>query len=160
LGCSPPSRPRDLPIHPSPAVAHSRRTGSRGLRWPDGDANHPGPWAFTSPQSRDAQGNWSSQISDVRFETDIPAIDFACNVITGAGCAVPPNGAAFYPWFHLITANGGCAWALSKDIPGQLDDFGGLEAAWTARADRLRRRAPRVLQQRRAGDGQPLPMTG
>jgi hypothetical protein len=98
--------------------------------WPDGDANHPGPWAFTSPQSRDAQGNWSSQISDVRFETDIPAIDFACNIITGAGCSVPPNGAAFYPWFHLITANGGCAWALSNDIPGQLNGFGGVPAAW------------------------------
>ena len=51
-------------------------------------------------------------------------------MITGAGCTVPPNGAAFYPWFHLITANGGCAWTLSNDIPGQLDSFGGVQAAW------------------------------
>jgi len=98
--------------------------------WPDGDSNHPGPWTFSSPQSRDSQGNWSSVITHTRFEADIPAVDAACNVITGAGCTVPPNGAAFYPWFHLITANGGCAWALSNDIPGQLNDFGGLQAAW------------------------------
>ena len=65
-----------------------------------------------------------------RFEADIPAVDQACNVITGAGCTVPPNGAAFYPWFHLISANGGCAWALSNDIPGQLNGFGGVQAAW------------------------------
>ena len=98
--------------------------------WPDGDANHPGPWTFTSPQSRDSQGNWSNAITHTRFEADIPAVDAACNVITGAGCTVPPNGAAFYPWFHLVTANGGCAWALSNDIPGQLNNFGGLQAAW------------------------------
>jgi hypothetical protein len=98
--------------------------------WPDGSPNHPGPWAFTSPQSRDAQGTWSSQIDQVRFETDIPAVDAACNVITGAGCVNPPTGAAFYPWFHLITANGGCAWTLSNDIPGQLSNFGGEQAAW------------------------------
>jgi hypothetical protein len=60
-------------------------------------------------QSRDAQGNWTSQIDRVRFETDVLAIDAACDVCTGAGGAVPPNGAAFYPWFHLISANGGCA---------------------------------------------------
>jgi hypothetical protein len=98
--------------------------------WPDGSANHPGPWAFTSPQSRNAAGHWSDQISQVRFETDIPAVDAACNVITGDGCANPPNGANFYPWFHTITAHGACAWTLSNDLPGQISNFGGEQAAW------------------------------
>jgi hypothetical protein len=98
--------------------------------WPDGTANHPGPWTFTSPQSRNAGGQWSDQISQVRFETDIPAVDAACNVITGDGCTNPPNGASFYPWFHLVTAHGACAWTLSNDIPGQISNFGGEAAAW------------------------------
>jgi hypothetical protein len=98
--------------------------------WPDGSANHPGPWAFTLPQSRNAAGHWSDQISQVRFETDIPAVDAACNVITGDGCANPPNGANFYPWFHTITAHGACAWTLSNDLPGQISNFGGEQAAW------------------------------
>ena len=61
------------------AAASARTATSTGSATsptgPTGTANHPGPWAFTSPQSRDAQGAWSSQISQVRFETDIPAVD-------------------------------------------------------------------------------------
>jgi hypothetical protein len=98
--------------------------------WPDGNPNHPGPLTFTSPQRRLANGTWGSSSTSVRFENDIPAVDGACDIFSGAGCSNPPNGAAFYPWFHLVTAHDKCAWTLSNDIPGQLSNFGGEQAAW------------------------------
>jgi hypothetical protein len=75
-----------------------------------------------------------------RFETDLPRIEEAnnggglnCDHHTGAGCTNPPPG-AFYPWFHLLAVNNlagqRCAWALTNDIPGQLSNFGGEQAAW------------------------------
>jgi hypothetical protein len=98
--------------------------------WPDGTANHPGPWTFSSPQTLVA-GTWTPGAYDsIQFESDMAAISATCNVFTGAGCTNPPTGANFYPWFHLVPSNGTCAWTLSNDIPGQLSNFGGEQAAW------------------------------
>jgi hypothetical protein len=98
--------------------------------WPDGDPNHPGPLTFTSPQRRLSNGTWTGSPDSIRFETDIPIFDAPCDVFTGTDCHNPPTGAAFYPWFHLVTANSACAWTLSNDLPGQLSNFGGEQAAW------------------------------
>ena len=57
----------------------------------------------------------------------------ACDHHTGQNCTNPPVGASFYPWYHLASVpgfRGRCAWALSNDMPGQLDNFGGEQAAW------------------------------
>ena len=77
----------------------------------------------------------------VRFETDLPRIEEAnngggldCDHHTGANCTVPPEGANFYPWYHLasVPSVGGanCAWALSNNLPNQISNFGGMRQGW------------------------------
>ncbi len=110
--------------------------------WPDGSANFPTPNFISSPRSVNSSGAATETYPLTRFETDLPRIEeannrgpFACDHHTGAGCANPPSG-AFYPWYHLLRAPGHtlagerCAWALTNDIPGQLSNFGGEQAAW------------------------------
>lgn len=108
--------------------------------WPNGSPNFPTPNFFTSPLSLDRGGRFANRYPVARFETDLPRIEEAdnegglnCDHHTGAGCTNPPPG-AFYPWFHLFRAPAGlgsrCAWALTNDIPGQLSNFGGEQAAW------------------------------
>jgi hypothetical protein len=111
--------------------------------WPNGSSNTPTPNYVSSPR---ADGFGIYPIS--RFETDLPRIEEAnnggtlsCDHHTGAGCTDPPPG-AFYPWYHLLrppasTAfwHGGessrrCAWGLTNDMPNQISNFGGEQAAW------------------------------
>ena len=71
----------------------------------------------------------------VRFETDLPRIEEpnsggVCDHHTGVGCTNPPPGAAFYPWYHLVAFEGGCAWTMSNDLPNQISNFGGEVSAW------------------------------
>jgi hypothetical protein len=57
----------------------------------------------------------------------------SCDHHTGQNCTNPPVGASFYPWFHLASVPGfrdRCAWALSNDLPNQITNFGGEQAAW------------------------------
>jgi hypothetical protein len=99
--------------------------------WPDGARRHPGPLAFSSPESRGKDGSWDSVMNKIRFETDLPALQplETCD-LQGNGCQNPPPGANFYPWFHTIPMTRSCAWTLSDDLPGQLSNFGGEQAAW------------------------------
>jgi hypothetical protein len=81
-----------------------------------------------------AGGRFAGTYSTVRFETDLPRIEEpnsggVCDHQTGKGCTNPPPGAEFYPWYHLVRA-GGCAWAMSNDLPNQISNFGGEKAAW------------------------------
>jgi hypothetical protein len=108
--------------------------------WPNGSPRFPTPNYFSSPRSPiDRATNRTSTYPLVRFETDLPRIEeannggpLACDHHTGAGCTNPPAGAAFYPWFHLLQPPGGasCAWGLTNDMPNQLNNFGGEQAAW------------------------------
>jgi hypothetical protein len=101
--------------------------------WPDGTSNHPTPNYLNSPRSG------GSAYPIVRFETDLPRIEeanneggLACDHHTGTGCSNPPPG-AFYPWYHLLKApSGGCAWALTNDMPTDqtISNFGGEVAGW------------------------------
>jgi hypothetical protein len=102
--------------------------------WPNGSADFPTPNYFSSPHTPGGSGTYPV----VRFETDLPRIEEAnnggglsCNHHTGAGCVNPPPG-AFYPWFHLLRPPTGpsCAWALTNDMPNQISNFGGEQAAW------------------------------
>jgi hypothetical protein len=76
-------------------------------------------------------GSRVSAMRSIRFETDLPALQpiETCD-LQGNGCQNPPPGANFYPWFHTVTVNRACAWTLSNDLPGQLSNFGGEQAAW------------------------------
>ncbi|MCW2762911.1 MAG: hypothetical protein JWR85_3112 [Marmoricola sp.] len=98
--------------------------------WPDGNPKHPGPMPFTSPESRDKHGNWTSVMDKYRFETNLPSIQpLETCALDGTGCQNPPPGANFYPWFHTIRVDGKCAWTLSDDLPRQISNFGGSSKA-------------------------------
>ncbi|MDQ6613363.1 MAG: hypothetical protein M3083_00985 [Actinomycetota bacterium] len=105
--------------------------------WPNGSPQFPTPNYFTSPRSPTVTGR-TAPYPFVRFETDLPRIEeanngggLACDHHTGAGCTNPPPG-AFYPWYHLLVppSGGSCSWGLSNDMPNQISNFGGEQAAW------------------------------
>jgi len=108
--------------------------------WPNGQANFATAAYFSSPRSLGAGGSFDQTFGRYAFETDLPRIEESnsapqlhCDHHTGDGCTNPPQGAAFYPWFHLASVpslRGGCAWALSNDLPNQITNFGGEQAAW------------------------------
>jgi hypothetical protein len=109
--------------------------------WPNGSPNFPTPNYISSPHTPAFTGPFGAAYPTTRFETDLPRIEEAnngggldCDHHTGAGCTNPPQGAQFYPWYHLLKSPGGlgghCAWALSNDIPGQLSNFGGEVSGW------------------------------
>jgi hypothetical protein len=100
--------------------------------WPDGSSNFPTPLFLSSPRTGDG---FTSSYDTVRFETDLPRIEEpdsggVCDHHTGVGCTNPPPGAEFYPWYHLLNHDGECAWGMSNDMPGQISNFGGEQAAW------------------------------
>ena len=99
--------------------------------WPDGSRKHPGPLLFSSPKVQNQNGEWVEAMRSVRFETNMPSLQplETCD-LQGNGCTNPPPGANFYPWFHTVPSGRGCAWTLSNDLPGQLSNFGGPQAAW------------------------------
>lgn len=94
--------------------------------WPDGSATHPTPFNYVGPF--DAANKPYPQI---QVETDGPASEILCNVNTGAGCTVPPTGAAFYPYWTLAKfsssqprigipdRSGQCVWSFGNTIAGQ-----------------------------------------
>lgn len=62
---------------------------------------------------------------NLQFKTDVALSDYECDTNTGAGCVVPPNGAAFYPFFSQLGGrNQPCALAFGNDLPATVNDFG------------------------------------
>ncbi len=86
--------------------------------WPDGSSTHPTTFRYVGPF--DASGH---SYPSIQFETDAAGSEALCNVTTGAGCAVPPAGAAFYPFWTLGSL---CQWNFGNTIEHQtIKDFGG-----------------------------------
>ena len=93
---------------------------------------HPTPVLFTSPVT-----GLGRNYSTIAFETDLPDIENKspgqCAVLrpdTGAGCVVPPDGAAFYPFFTTTIRDGTCTWQEGGNfIPGTINHFGGSAKA-------------------------------
>jgi hypothetical protein len=65
----------------------------------------------------------------MQFETNAPASEALCDVVTGDGCTAPPAGAAFYPFWSLtnqLSGSGACVWNFGNDIANvTTNDFGG-----------------------------------
>lgn len=114
------------------------------LTWPGTFKNpktdnkfHPDPILFTSPQFRQSDGHGDDNRSEdrglnnysrVAFETDLPALEAGCNVLTGAGCVNPPPGAQFYPIYSTQRGDEDqrCQWQIGGAfIPGTTNTFGG-----------------------------------
>ena len=100
--------------------------------WPDGTKNTP-----TSLQISSASGNgfgplsaprgsstYTSGYPSFQFETDVLASESTCTP-SGAGCTVPPSGAAFYPFFAQSGQGASCNFTFGNDIRGAtVNDFG------------------------------------
>lgn len=107
--------------------------------WPDGTRHNPNSAKVGAPLSisRDGhdreEGNeeakYDSPYRQVQFETDVAASEGRCNFATGAGCVVPPQGAAFYPFFSISrdehSGEGGCQLEFGNLTGRDFDDFGG-----------------------------------
>jgi hypothetical protein len=96
--------------------------GSSYIRdWPNGSLSHPTSFAYIGPFSH------GKSYPKIQFETDVAGSENNCNVTTGAGCAAPPEGAKFYPFWTL--GHGGrhsCVWNFGDVIRGRtVSDFGG-----------------------------------
>jgi hypothetical protein len=85
--------------------------------WPNGDSNHPTSFKYAGPF--DAHGKPYPQI---QIQTDLPASENDCNVVTGVGCSTLPHGAKFYPYWTLGVQPGfsgnasACLWNFGNTI--------------------------------------------
>ncbi|MGZ3508462.1 MAG: hypothetical protein ACXWNJ_08630 [Vulcanimicrobiaceae bacterium] len=101
--------------------------------WPDGTANNATPLQYSSVLGRGigpvsgpsgTGGPYINGYGLVQFETDVPASESTCTP-SGAGCVVPPQGAAFYPFYALSSVGGRCLATFGNDIAGQtINDLG------------------------------------
>ena len=111
------------------ALASSGDTDFDGLPyqpdWPDGTSNHPKPLAlFDGPITLTSTG-LGSAFPSMQFETNVGYTESVCNPFTGAGCTVPPSGAAFYPFYSRVGSGSTCAFTFGNDIAGATtNDFG------------------------------------
>jgi len=106
---------------------------SYGLNWPGTSPNptfdalfHPQSFVVSSPLTN------GQNYPKAAFETDLPAIEFqqGCDIVTGANCTNPPQGAQFYPFYSTTVKGGTCAWREGgRFMPGTTNDFGGSSAA-------------------------------
>ena len=88
--------------------------------WPDGTGNHPTAFRYIGPFNR--AGHLYKQI---QFESNAPASEILCDVTTGAGCVVKPQGSKFYPFWSLNNVQridgsprGACVWNYGNVLPG------------------------------------------
>ncbi len=79
---------------------------------------HPTPFEQLTP----ASGGQS--YGKVQFVTDLSPSETTCNLTTGAGCVVPPDGPGhFYPFWTRARVDGACVWEFGNMRNG--NTFGG-----------------------------------
>ena len=108
--------------------------------WPDGSANHPTSFQYLGPFQLSTR-----PYPQVQFETDLAASEALCDVVTGAGCTVPPRGGAtFYPFWslspqtHMLgNRNATCVWNFGDNQPNTLRNLGGDAQYGTPNVDRF-----------------------
>lgn len=107
---------------------------------PYGFSAVPEPVRLTSPKYRPtgAREDDLRSYDRMAFETDLPNIEAACNLDTGAGCFNPPPGALFYPIFTTTMREAGCWWQFGgPSIPGTTNTFGGSSVTEYGALERL-----------------------
>jgi hypothetical protein len=100
--------------------------------WPDGTTNNATSFLLSSAKGHGigplsatrGNGKYQQPYPHVQIETDVGASESTCQT-NGAGCTVPPPGAAFYP-FYAVSGNGArCELAFGNLSGRGIDDFGG-----------------------------------
>ena len=73
----------------------------------------PNRYPATFQQATPASGG--HPFSGVQFMTDVSASESSCNLVSGAGCAMPPVGPGnFYPFWTRARVNGACVWEFGN----------------------------------------------
>jgi hypothetical protein len=104
------------------------------VSWPDGTGNHPTAFRYIGPFTTGGK-----PYPQIQFETDAPASESLCDVGTGAGCVLKPQGSQFYPFFSLNNTQrlagvraprGACVWNFGKTLPGVTKQAFGRDAQY------------------------------
>jgi len=125
----------DAPCFPGPTIAGCLAFATSGDTdfdgtsyqpdWPDGTGNHPQPLALVGGPITLTNTGFGGLFPSMQFETNVGYTETGCNPFTGAGCTVPPAGAAFYPFYSRAGTGSTCVLTFGNDIPGATsNDFG------------------------------------
>jgi hypothetical protein len=94
--------------------------------WPNGSPNHPTSFQYLGPFQLNGR-----PYPTIQFESNVGGSSNLCDVGTGANCTVPPEGAAFYPFWSLAqfgsrigNHSANCLWNFGEDPAGTIRDFG------------------------------------
>ncbi len=88
--------------------------------WPNGSSSFPQAFRYVGPFTS------GQPYAQVQFETNVGGSEILCNISSGSGCAAPPLGATFYPFWSMnktqpltgLTASGACVWNFGNVISG------------------------------------------
>ncbi|MGZ4560903.1 MAG: hypothetical protein ACXVXJ_08030 [Mycobacteriaceae bacterium] len=104
--------------------------------WPDGTASNATSLLIGSitgsgvgPMSFSRGVGYVNPFPSLQFETTVPASESTCTP-TGAGCTVPPAGAAFYPFYSQVGSGAACRFAFGNVIAGQTTNSFGKTAQY------------------------------
>ncbi len=92
--------------------------------WPDGTENNAPSAAIRGPLSISSTGQYSHVFPRVQFETEVGASESTC-MPDGSGCTVPPQGAAFYPYYSVVRKGESCAYEFGNLSGPGINNFGG-----------------------------------
>lgn len=92
--------------------------------WPDGTENNAPSAAIRGPLSAANNGQYTRPYRKVQFETEVGASESTC-MPDGSGCTVPPQGAAFYPYYSVVENEGSCAFEFGNLSGEGINNFGG-----------------------------------
>jgi hypothetical protein len=82
------------------------------------------PNRYPSPFLQQTPASSGHAFGKVQFVTDLSPSEASCNLTTGSGCAMPPNGPGhFYPLWTRARVHGGCVWEFGNMRNG--NTFGG-----------------------------------
>jgi hypothetical protein len=92
--------------------------------WPDGTENNAPSAAIRGPLSVSSKGQYTRPYRKVQFETEVGASESTC-MPDGSGCTVPPQGAAFYPFYSVVGDGANCAFEFGNLSGPGINNFGG-----------------------------------
>jgi hypothetical protein len=104
--------------------------------WPDWpDATQPDRYPSTFLQRQPT--SLGHRYESIQFVTDTSATQPGCDLITGAGCTLPAQGAPgnFYPYWTLASVGDQCVWEFGQMQNG--NTFGGLAQYGSVTPDTL-----------------------
>jgi hypothetical protein len=95
------------------------------MDWPNGASNLPHTVMINSPLSYITRDGYAANYGRVGFTTTVAASETTCDLTTGVGCTVPPQGALFYPFYSQSGKGPDCQFIFGNFKPGaSINDYG------------------------------------